>query len=353
MQRITTFILSLCAVVAFFPTQAAAQTPLEVQFEQVPLFLMGDFKPLDVVTRWVRVTNNTNATQPVIIETINESGCLSGPYCLADRLRVQVFSGATEVYNGMLSALYAAGEVVIDSLPVETTRQYDIRVTFETGPDDDNNYQILTTGFDLLVGYRGAQSNTASGPQPSGLLIARETSSIATSSGGVLVTWVTNFPATSQVIYGLASGGPYTLNLSLPNYGYPNATVEDSTKVLAHSVLLTGLTPGATYRYRVISHASPATASFEHEFTVPNDVRFAAGESSKTMERLGLVHTRLAQRDVITPSERVGAVTDMVQKETPAVEQKAASAESSIDWTLIALALGAVVLGVVLWRRGN
>lgn len=46
----------------------------------------------------------------------------------------------------------------------------------------------------------------------------------------VSVSWNTNMPATSQVIYGLVSGGPYVLNLSATNFGYSMSTVEDMTK---------------------------------------------------------------------------------------------------------------------------
>jgi len=38
--------------------------------------------------------------------------------------------------------------------------------------------------------------------------------------GFALIEWETNFLSTSQVIYGLASGGPYSINISMPNFGY-------------------------------------------------------------------------------------------------------------------------------------
>ena len=83
------------------------------------------------------------------------------------------------------------------------------------------------------------------------------------------ITWDTNKLATSQVVYGLASGGPYTLDLNAIYFGYPSGTTEDPIKVLHHSMLITGLTPGQTYVYRVVSRASPPTISFERYFTAP------------------------------------------------------------------------------------
>lgn len=274
---ITAFLITL-SFFALVPVTASAQIPrLDVQFETMPLFSNDDFKPLDRMCRYVRVTNLTNATQPVVMEAINESGCTNAdPNCLASRLELEVLRGATSLYKKFLAVFYADGEVVIDTISPEETKQYDLCVTFTTGPDDDNLYQTLQTGFDLLVGYQGAQTNTSTGSGPRGLQIRGEASSVSTTLGAINITWTTDYPATSQVIYGLSSGGPYTLDLSQQNYGYPFATVEDGTKVLNHNVLLTGLTPGATYRYRVVSHASPATVSYEHEFTVPNDPIYAS-----------------------------------------------------------------------------
>jgi hypothetical protein len=90
-------------------------------------------------------------------------------------------------------------------------------------------------------------------------------------SGVVIVTWDTNISATSQVIYGLASNGPYNINMSANNFGYTYGTPEqdlDPNKVTSHFVTISGLTPG-NYVYRVVSKASPATVGYEYQFTVP------------------------------------------------------------------------------------
>lgn len=105
---------------------------------------------------------------------------------------------------------------------------------------------------------------------------------IGDASGEAIIRWETYRngalePATSQVIYGLkthgdgnpAAGYPYSINLTQPNFGYPHATTEDPTLVTHHEVTLTGLEVGGTYVYRVVSHASPATVSYQHEFTIP------------------------------------------------------------------------------------
>ena len=100
----------------------------------------------------------------------------------------------------------------------------------------------------------------------------------APNDGAVRIEWNTNVAATSRVIYGLVKDGPnhpacltsgpcYNLNLSnTPNYGYPLSTVTDANKVTEHSMLIVGLVPNELYSYRVVSSASPDTASFEHQF---------------------------------------------------------------------------------------
>jgi hypothetical protein len=62
------------------------------------------------------------------------------------------------------------------------------------------------------------------------------------------ITWSTDEPATSMVEYGTTSGGPYT-------------KVNDTILHTAHSVTLTGLTPGQTYYFVVSSYDGQANGS--------------------------------------------------------------------------------------------
>ena len=91
--------------------------------------------------------------------------------------------------------------------------------------------------------------------------ISAETTS-STTTDSVTVTWTTDDPATSRVVYDTISHPELG---AAPNYGYPNSTVEadNDPKVTSHSVTLTGLTAGTTYYYRVISHGSPESVSEE------------------------------------------------------------------------------------------
>lgn len=82
----------------------------------------------------------------------------------------------------------------------------------------------------------------------------------------VVLTWLTDFPATSRVIYDIIShpilGFP-------PNYSYTFTTLEQdlSPRTQFHKIRINDLIPGTTYFYRTVSRGSPEMASREHSFT--------------------------------------------------------------------------------------
>lgn len=87
------------------------------------------------------------------------------------------------------------------------------------------------------------------------------------------VTWTTDEPATSRVIYDSVSHEDEALGEE-PNYGYAFSTEEqdlDPNKVTEHSVTITGLTQGTTYYYRTVSKASPASVGPEGSVTTASD----------------------------------------------------------------------------------
>lgn len=95
----------------------------------------------------------------------------------------------------------------------------------------------------------------------------------------VTVTWTTNEPATSKVRY-----GPTT------DYG---GEVADLTLTTSHAVTISGLTPGATYHYEVISTGSTTDIDADATFTTDeapattvttiSNVRIVAGETIMTI----------------------------------------------------------------------
>jgi hypothetical protein len=290
-QNRISFAVLLFAVLFFLVPAfsfAESEPRLEVRFESTPLFQNANFIPYDEVSRFVKVTNHTDLNQGVIVEAINYSSCPLFAVCFAKKLHLKITSGAEVYFDKPLSEFYGAGAISLGSMNAGATKQFDFRVVFE-GSTDDNDFQKSTTNFDLLIGFAGHEgggsSSQAGGNGTSGgggavlpgLQINNE-AAVSVSTDTASVSWNTNYDSFSHVIYGIDTGAPYTLNLALQNFGYPSSAPTDPSapghidplpKTRNHVVNLSGLTPGATYRYRAVSHASPPTVGYEHTFTVP------------------------------------------------------------------------------------
>ena len=98
-----------------------------------------------------------------------------------------------------------------------------------------------------------------------------------------IVSWETNILATSRVVYDTV---PH-LNLgSDQNYGYAYSTPEDLSKVLSHSVTITGLNPGITYYWRAISHGSGEAWGREIAFTTTGQSSSGGTECTPSLTRV-------------------------------------------------------------------
>lgn len=283
--------------------------PLSVSFETNPLFSEVNVLPGDGVTKTVTVTNNSGKSQQVITEAINASDDDG----LGGALKLIISSNSGEIYGSgkTLGDFLRAGEIKLSTLPAGATKVYSFVVSF--GAEADNSAQDGKIGFDLCVGFEGGNTSCgdteisgegddggnnggdgnnnggtngtgatifgtsggggggANGPvKPfENLQISDETAAPIAPLGTAVITWSTNILSTSQVIYGIASGGPYQLSLATsPYFGYPSGTSENRIKVTKHSVTLTGLQPDVLYKYRVISRASPPTISYEKTFMI-------------------------------------------------------------------------------------
>ena len=252
-----------------FPVFAAVDD-LIVEFENTPLFDEANFLPGDDITRSVGVTNNTEVAKDIVVEAINTSD----PDGLGDVLIIEITEGITILYTDTIAAFFAAGEIALSELAgLGTETEYDFTIGFEDG--SENAYQGKSVGFDILIGFlgEGGGGGGGGGGLPPGLVIKDESVTVTDiEEFSVTIEWLTSHFSTSQVIYGTAVED-HTLDLSdnigsPPTYGYAHTTAEFDTspKVTFHSVSVTGLTPGTTYFFRTVSHASPPTITREYTF---------------------------------------------------------------------------------------
>lgn len=301
MNKLTKILISATtAIIALggFASVAFAQPalpPLDVHFqnEPLPLFNVSNFMPGDIKEATITVGNNDDVEHGAYIEAVN----VSNDDNLASQMKLEMFDGSTSIYDNNFGTFLNAGPVSLSLIDAGGSKTFNLKITFIESTNND--YQGKTLGFDICVGFSGGnlyctnevatsteEGTTSSGGGSGGsggssggshrLVISNENASNILADGDVLgsgiatITWETNIPATSQAVYGPVSGVPYSFDINnQPNFGYPSGTNEDLTKVINHSMLLTNLDPGQTYKYRVISRASPATISYEHEFTVP------------------------------------------------------------------------------------
>jgi len=111
-------------------------------------------------------------------------------------------------------------------------------------------------------------------------IISSEISSLVTSSS-VTITWETDDPATSRMVFDTVSHPALDI---APNYGYENSTEEEDLdpKVTSHSVTLGGLSPNTTYYYRTISKGSPEAISEENSVTTEQQTTSSNNSDSGT-----------------------------------------------------------------------
>jgi hypothetical protein len=304
-------ITAIMAIAGFANVAFAGPVPLSVTFSATPLFSEANFLPGNEVIRTVGVSNNSGATQNVIVEAVNAANTDG----LGNKLNLVIKEGNIPLYTGTLGAFLSAGEISLSSLLSGSSTVYSFGVTFVS--DAGNDLQNKTLGFDLCIGFNGGMMNCgteisgegntggggasgargtvlgtgggSSGGSHQLIIFNEQTASIDSVNGSAVITWNTNLLATSQVIYGLSSGSPYFFNINnTPSFGYPFVNVEDLTKTVKHSMLLTGLVPGQTYKYRVVSRASPPTISYEHQFTVPVSSQTGGGISEAVSGPLGI-----------------------------------------------------------------
>jgi len=289
MKKIFSTSLIILGIGLFFASPVFANSNLVIEvwdesqskfvlLDSNPLFSEANFLPGQDVTHLVRVTNNSGQTKRIATEAIN----VSDPYNLGTVLNLKIKEGGTTFYNKPLSTFFNAGEEFLSNLANSGSITYDFSVGFYSGAQ--NTFQGESLGFDILIGFQEEGGGILPGAGgggggflPPGLTI-REPVTVTPAQTSVTIDWETNYASTSQVIYAV-EGEIYSFNLTQPNYGYPHASPEDLTKVTAHSVTISGLTPGTTYYYRCVSHASLAVST-EYSFTTLTEI----GEKEEPVE---------------------------------------------------------------------
>ena len=277
--------LIFLGMILLWGNSAFATGSLTITFENTPLFTEADLKPGDIISRWVKVTNNTGETKSIITEAINYPNPIPD-YDLSRALTITIKKDGTDLYGGstgqkFLYQFYQAGEVYLSDVNNGDMSQYYFVISFPY--ESGNEWQGNTTSFDILVGSLGEEGGggvgggttgggSAGGALPQGLTIINEsvvtTNLTGCQSCSITINWNTNYFSTSRVVYS-KEGESHNFDLYAPNYGYTYSKEGDNSgdeKVTVHSVTITGLSPNTNYYFRCESHASPPTITMEFNF---------------------------------------------------------------------------------------
>lgn len=292
MKSLYTYLISFATISSLLlfslPAQVhAAPDDLIVEFNPNPLFSESNFLPGDQTNpKTATVTNNTDSSQDIIIEAIN----VNDPDNLGSAITLTIKEDSTTLFDDTLENFFNGGQIGLSTLAGNgASTVYSFTALFNTRAT--NALQEKSLGFDLLIGFKGDEGSNGNNEENE-----EETTTTTTTGGGggggggtaiqgltifneaavevgettATITWFSSFKSTSRVIYDTLQN---VFNFSLPpNYGYAFSSPEIDTPanvngVTFHSVTLTGLTPGTTYYYRAISHASPDTVGTQHSFT--------------------------------------------------------------------------------------
>jgi len=140
------------------------------------------------------------------------------------------------------------------------------------------------------------------------------TSSITDTS--LNVTWTTDDPATSRVIYDTVSHQELG---EAPNYGYASSTetFDSEPKVLSHSVSISGLTANTTYYYRTVSHGSPDAVGSQHSFSTtasPTSSNNTGGIGDGLSDGLGCGSNSCNNSTNVSQGQTLGISTSPIQE---------------------------------------
>jgi len=175
---------------------------------------------------------------PPVITNVTASGLTSTGATIAwttnHGASSQVEFGLTTAYGSSTTldpALLTAHSQALTGLTTQTTYHYRVKSQSAGGSTTSADFTFTT-------------------PEPPPVISNVASSAVTTSTANI--TWTTDRPSGSMVEYGTTTA--YGSQTTVPGY------------VTSHSVLLTGLTPGATYHYRVQSGAAGGT-SVSGDFT--------------------------------------------------------------------------------------
>lgn len=254
-------------VFALLLAPGTALAALEVEFSSLPLFAEAGLLPGDAFEQTVVVTNTGANVETVEFDFTN---VIDGP--LADAVELAVDDGTTVWVDDTFSELFDAGPFALGTLEPNASTSY--AFTAAMSPTAPNPLQGEQFGFDIRIGFVAGPQFTDRPRSATGgggtrtLSLFNERARVESGSGGAFIAWDSTRPASSYLVCGERSAGPYTLTESAPLFGYQFSITETDTTSRQHAQALTELAPGE-YECRPAGRESARDG-----FTIGDAVRF-------------------------------------------------------------------------------
>ncbi len=150
------------------------------------------------------------------------------------------------------------------------------------GPSGDKIAEASKPQDDVLTALLGLRPEPAAPVAP----VVKDVASKASGPGAVTVTWNTDVPADSQVLYGA-------------DKTYGSASSLDPARTTQHAVTLTGLKPSTAYHYAVASATSPTTRTVSPDKSVTTSNQQPSGGGPVPL---------IVDTDLFSDADDVGAI---------------------------------------------
>lgn len=163
---------------------------------------------------------------------------------------IEVFWKSNIAVNSIVR--YSSKAKTLDKVDMELVKgEHRMEIS---GLDPDSSYQLTVEGVDAM-GNRAVSAvhafTTATDTRPPEISSIRSEGDIQSSdiqsdrsrSAQLIISWETDEPSSSQVLYGEGAG----------NDGYPYSTQTDSEMRTKHVIIVSNLTPSKVYHFKVVS----------------------------------------------------------------------------------------------------
>jgi len=223
-----------------------------------PIFSEVNFYPGKEMASRVLIQNGTQNIYQKII--------LKGEKVLGENNLSQAFTLKVENLDSInLNEFLNGKNLILEEkiLPGEI-KNLNFVLSFKENGEGDNVYQGKKLAFNFIFEFIGEEikREKVSGVEENFQILKESIFENAVGEDFAEISWQTNFPGTSQIIYA-KEGEKHILDLNdnqgnPPKYGYQRTTLEYDLdpKVTFHKVKISQLEPGTTYFYRCVSRGS-------------------------------------------------------------------------------------------------